>query len=124
MKNRKPEEWVKNCVSSVLTRPKMHNQTPRHFWIKDDHWITQHGGLSGMSKKTKERTTKTKFYQKVEKVKEKFWGLENIKIWGYTVIWDFEKRKERTTETKLLSESFKSKNKNPKVMKILKLRGN
>ena len=77
-----------------------------------------------MSKKRKERTTKTKFYQQVEKVKEKFQGLENIKIRGYTVIWDVKKREERTTDKKFLSESFKSKKKNPKVLKILKLRGN
>ena len=51
-----------------------------------------------------------------QKVKEKFQGLKNIKIRGYTVIQDLKKKgKERTTETKFLSESLKSKKKNFRV---------
>ena len=34
MKNREPKEGLKNCVNSVLTRPKMCNQTPRHSSTK------------------------------------------------------------------------------------------
>ena len=61
------------CVVSVLARPKMCNQTPRHSStklikqqgtakVKAEHWgITEHGVSSQDLKKRRERAAKAKF---------------------------------------------------------------
>ena len=50
-----------------------------------------------------------------------------VKHWDYTtwgLVWDVKKRRERTTKSKILIATFKKSKRNPKVLKILKLRGN